>query len=80
MNENSYSQSDDYEFFLDRIESLMERCPGRFVVIHNRGLVREFSTLTEAVHFGREQYSMGRFIAQEVRNDGPTTISYSLMI
>ena len=77
---SEYDMRADYDVFLRELESLMRKLEGRFVVIHQQRVVADRATLEEAIKYGYHEYGAGSFIAQEVREEQPQVISYSLLV
>lgn len=77
---NTYSQESDYEAFLEELPSLLESHEGQVAVFHNGAFVRIFDSMVEAIEFGTAEYGDERFIAQDVVEEDPSVLSYSLAI
>ena len=75
-----YNQKLDYDAFLDGLPSLTETHAGMIVVFHDRKPVEFFDDLAKAVRYGTETYGEQQFIAQEIKDEEPTVLSYSLAI
>ena len=78
--EMEYDQELDYEAFLGKLPSLLHDHKGEVVVIHDCQVICFFSSMLDAVCFGDDEYGAGMFIAQEVLDDSPDIVSYSLAV
>ena len=76
----AYNQKLDYDAFLDELPSLTKAHAGMIVVFHDRKPVEFFDDIEVAVRYGTEKYGEQQFIAQEVKDEEPTVLSYSLAI
>ena len=75
-----YSQEKDYTSFCAALPNLLEEHRGEVAVFHNQELVRCCPNMSEAVHFGTEQFGEERFIAQTIEPETSTPVSFSLAV
>ena len=78
--EMEYDQERDYEAFLAKLPGLLDEHHGEVVVIHDCEVIRFFSSMVAALYFGEAEYGAGMFIAQEIVDDSPDIVSYSLAV
>ena len=78
--EMDYDQERDYEAFLEQLPALLDDHQGEVVVIHNSEVIRFFGSIVDAVRYGANTYGAGMFSAQEVVDDNPEIVSYSLAV
>ena len=78
----SYDQEADYQAFIERLPELLsdEHKRGRYVVIHNREVVATRRTEDNAISFAAKKYGMEQFIVQEIAEQQPTLMSYSMLV
>lgn len=54
----------DFHYFLDNREKLLSEYLGRFVIIKDQKVVKDFSTEIEAYEFGKNRFGLGSFLIQ----------------
>ena len=73
-----YDQNADYDFFVEQLPALLDDHQGQVALISRRKVVGYFDTMQDAVDAGMKEFGPEKFIAQEVLDEDPAPIAYSL--
>ena len=78
----SYDQEADYRAFMECLPELLsdEDKRGKYVVIHNLEVVAIRRTEDNAIAFAAKKYGMEQFIVQEIIEQEPSLMSYSMLV
>lgn len=58
----------NYATFKNNLRSLLERYPGKQVLLHDGEIIEVFDTLSDAVKFGNARFGASNYSVQEVTN------------
>ena len=77
---SGYDQEADYDAFLKHLPELVADHRGKVAILHDAEVVKVVGSLEKAIQYGAKAYGMERFIVQEIIDDDPQILSYTMLI